>query len=224
MSGAAASDRALWDRVLCGDERGFVAVYDRYAQRLLTYAYRRTGSAQRAEDAVSLVMLEAWRRRREVRFGTDETLAGWLFRTARYVLANEARAARRHRLALERIAQLAPAVADDLDRHLVDDERLRRALSALEELSSRDRDVLALAIWSGLSEIEMAEALGVPIGTSSRVSHVRAGASASGATCRLSPQLLSVLPSTRRNCDDHARQPACGTADAPGTAPTLTGP
>ena len=79
---------------------GFVAVYDRYAQRLLTYAYRRTGSAQRAEDAVSLVMLEAWWRRREVRFGADETLAGWLFRTARYVLANEARAARRHRQAL----------------------------------------------------------------------------------------------------------------------------
>ncbi len=115
MSDAAATDRALWDRVVRGDERAFITVYDRYAQRLLTYAHRRTGSSQRAEDAVSLVMLEAWRRRREVRFGSDETMAGWLFRTARYVLANDARAARRHRQALARITQLAPPVKGSID-------------------------------------------------------------------------------------------------------------
>jgi len=84
---------------LRGEERAFVTVYDRYAQRLLTYAYRRTGSSQHAEDAVSLVMLETWRRRREVRFGSDGTIAGWLFRTARYVLANDARTGRCHRRA-----------------------------------------------------------------------------------------------------------------------------
>jgi RNA polymerase sigma-70 factor (ECF subfamily) len=174
VSEAAASDKALWDRALSGDERGFAAVYDRYAQRLLTYAYRRTGSAQRAEDVVSLVMLEAWRRRREVHFGADGTIAGWLFLTARYVLANEARTARRHRQALARIEQLAPTITDDLDRHLVDDERLRRALAALAELSSRDRSVLELAVWSGLSESEMAEALAVPVGTfKSRLSRAR---------------------------------------------------
>jgi len=118
--------------------------------------------------------LEAWRRRREVRCGADETIAGWLFRTARYVLANEARSLRRHRQALSRIAQLAPPVSDDLDRHLVDDERLRQALAALAALSSRDRDVLDLAIWSGLSESEMAAALGLPVGTfKSRLSRAR---------------------------------------------------
>ena len=57
VSDAAQTDMALWDRALRGDERAFVAS-DRYAQRLLTFAYRRTGSVQRAEYAVSLVMLE----------------------------------------------------------------------------------------------------------------------------------------------------------------------
>jgi RNA polymerase sigma factor (sigma-70 family) len=174
VSDAAASDRALWNRALSGDELAFVTVYDRYAQRLLTYAHRRTGSSQRAEDAVSLVMLEAWRRRRDVRFGSDETIAGWLFHTARYVLANDARAARRHRQALARIAQLAPPHTDDLDSHLLDDERLRRVLDALAKLPSRERDVLELAAWSGLSESEMATALGIPIGTlKSRLSRAR---------------------------------------------------
>jgi RNA polymerase sigma factor (sigma-70 family) len=67
-----------------------------------------------------------------------------------------------------------PPVVEDLDRHLVDDERLRRALVSLSELSSRDRDVLELAVWSGLSETEMAEALDVPVGTlKSRLSRAR---------------------------------------------------
>jgi len=170
---AAETDKALWDRALRGDERAFVTVYDRFAQRLLTHAYRRTGSSQRAEDAVSLVMLETWRRRREVRLGSDETIAGWLFRTARYVLVNDARTARRHRQALARIPAGA-ACHRRLDRGLVDDERLRQALDTFAGLSSRDRDVLELAVWSGLSESEMAAALGVPVGTfKSRLSRAR---------------------------------------------------
>lgn len=174
MGDASETDKALWDRALNGDERAFVTVYDRYAQGLLTYAYRRTGSSHRAEDAVSLVMLETWRRRHDVRFGSDETIAGWLFRSARYVLANDARTARRHRHALDRIAQLASPVTDDVDRGLVDDERLHRALDTLAGLSSRDRDVLELAAWSGLSESDMAAALGVPVGTfKSRLSRAR---------------------------------------------------
>ena len=159
---------------MAGDERAFVTVYDRYAQRLLTYAYRRTGSAQRAEDALSLVMLEAWRRRREVRFGPDQTMAGWLFRSVHYVLANESRAARRHGHALARIARLARPVQDDVERRLLDDDRLRRVLDRLRDLSSKDRDVLELAAWSGLSESEMAAALGIPVGTlKSRLSRAR---------------------------------------------------
>ena len=174
VSDGAATDSALWARALEGDESAFGAVYDRYAHRVLTYAYRRTASVQAAEDVVSLVMLEAWRRRREVRFDDDGTIAGWLFRTAHYVLANDARSRRRHGRALSRVAGLAQPDSGDIDRRLIDDERLRRALDALATLSARDRDVLQLAAWSGLSEVEMAGVLGIPIGTfKSRLSRAR---------------------------------------------------
>jgi RNA polymerase sigma-70 factor, ECF subfamily len=168
------TDRSLWARALGGDGAAYAVVYDRYAPRLLAYAFRRTGSPQRAEDAVSLVMLETWRRRREVRFGDDDSLAGWLFRTARYVLANDSRAARRHREALSRIARLAPPAPDDVVGRLVDGEQLRRVVTGLSRLSERDRDVLELATWSGLSEAGMAEALGIPVGTfKSRLARAR---------------------------------------------------
>jgi RNA polymerase sigma-70 factor (ECF subfamily) len=167
------TDHDLWQRAIEGDERAFVEFYDRYAPRLLAYALRRTQSRAQAEDAVSLVMLETWRRRRDVRFSQGDSLAGWLFRTTRYVLANEARATRRHRDALARIALRAPLSSEDIDSHLVDDERLRVAAKGLARLSQRDREVIELAAI-GLSETEMATALGLARGTvKSRLSRAR---------------------------------------------------
>ena len=47
-------------------------------------------------------------------------------------------------------------------------------MEALAELSAKDRDVLELAAWSGLSEAEMAAALEIPLGTlKSRLSRAR---------------------------------------------------
>ena len=40
-----------------------------------------------------------------------------------------------------------------------------RVHRALEELPEREREVLALAYWSGLSQSEVAEFLGIPLGT-----------------------------------------------------------
>lgn len=172
------TDRALWLRSVDGDDVAFREVYDRYAKRLLTYAYRRTASRPTAEDVVSVVMAEAWRRRRSVRFGEHDTMAGWLFRTAQYVLANESRAFRRHHQALDRIksaaAGAAAAAGEAVDQHLLDDERLRGVLLELSRLPRRDREVLTLAAWSGLDEKDMAGALGIPVGTlKSRLSRAR---------------------------------------------------
>jgi RNA polymerase sigma-70 factor (ECF subfamily) len=170
---AAPTDRELWQKSIEGDDRAFAAIYDRYAPRLLAYAVRRTRSRARAEDAVSLVMLETWRRRYDIRFSEDDSLAGWLFRTARYVLANEARAARHHRDALARIASRATQSSEYIASHLVDDERLRLAVDGLAQLSDRDREVIELAAV-GLTESEMAAALGVAVGTiKSRLSRAR---------------------------------------------------
>ncbi len=169
------TDRDLWSRCLSGDEAAFNIVYDRYVRRLLNYAYFRTASAARAEDVVSLVMLETWRHRHAVRFGGDGSMAGWLFRTTHYVIANENRTTRRHRGRLERVAQLAGHVqSEDMEARLIDKERVRLVLSQLDQLSRRDRDVLVLAACSGLRESEMAASLGIPVGTlKSRLSRAR---------------------------------------------------
>jgi RNA polymerase sigma factor (sigma-70 family) len=168
------TDEELWSRAVAGDEAAFCALYDRYAPRLLGYAHRRTASVERAEDVVSLVMLETWRRRTAVRFAADGSMAGWMFRTTQYVLSNERRAARRHRDALERTTRLVAAAPEEVDRRVIEAERLRQVLSVLEQLPPRDREILALAAWSGLTERDMATTLGIRPGTfKSRLSRAR---------------------------------------------------
>ena len=51
---------------------------------------------------------------------------------------------------------------------------MARVLSALARLSDGDREVLALSAWSGLDHRQIADALGVPVGTvKSRLSRAR---------------------------------------------------
>jgi RNA polymerase sigma-70 factor, ECF subfamily len=63
---------------------------------------------------------------------------------------------------------------DDVAGHLDDERRMRDVLVALEFLPERDRDILALCVWSGLSYEQAALALDLPVGTvRSRLSRAR---------------------------------------------------
>src|SRR3712207_2939083 len=83
------------------DER-FAQLFDRHAAELLRYCFRRTADAAAAEDLVSLVFLEAWRRRD--RIGSAEEARPWLYGIATNLLRQRWRARRRHAAALARLA------------------------------------------------------------------------------------------------------------------------
>ena len=60
-------------------------------------------------------------------------------------------------------------------RRAGEQEELTAARAALKALRPREREVVALCVWSGLSYAEAAEALGVPVGTvRSRLSRAKA--------------------------------------------------
>lgn len=118
-----------------------------YADRVLAYLLHRT-DPDTAQDVLQEVFVTAFRKADAV----PEPPIGWLFGTARNLLANSARAQRRRdRLAL-RIADTTPRTPDsDTDAAVAD---------ALADLSSTDREVLTLSAWYELSADEAAEALG----------------------------------------------------------------
>jgi RNA polymerase sigma-70 factor (ECF subfamily) len=120
-----------------------------YGGRVLAYLLHRT-DRDTAQDVLQEVFVIAYRKAETV----PEPPLGWLFGTARRVLANTSRGARRREQLQLRIAENAAPTAPDGDgtTQLVTD--------TLAQLSSADREVLTLSAWYELSGDEAAEALG----------------------------------------------------------------
>ena len=157
----------------------FERLFERHAPELLRYCFRRTADAAAAEDLVSAVFLEAWRRRSDLRAGSDPR--PWLYGIATNLVRGQWRARRRHTAALARMAASRPdgPPADEL---LERQHEMRDVLAAIAALPRREQDVLALCVWSGLSYEDAARALAVPVGTvRSRLSRARARLEKGGA-------------------------------------------
>ena len=172
---AEATDHARWLRALNGDPNGFSEIYDRYADRVLGYALRQTGSWELAQDVVSITFLEAWRRRSHVRFDDNGSAAGWLFATARNVVRNQARALRRHHAAIERLHSEAssPDPGDAVVERMAVEQRLKELLGVFALLPRRDREVLSL-VSTGLDSTAIATALDISeVAVRSRLSRSR---------------------------------------------------
>lgn len=128
--------------------------------RVLAYALRRA-DPEEAKDAVAETFTIAWRRLDRVPEGAGSL--PWLLATARKVLANR----RRAEVSRRRLTELAPRVSGhvpDLATSITDAAALRQAFDALGD---RDREVLALVAWDGLTPTEAAVVLGCSAATCS---------------------------------------------------------
>ena len=154
----------LWERARRGDDAAFGSLFDWYAQAIYGYCFRRTADQELAEDLMSVVFLEAWRRHRDV---SPANVLLWLYGVATNVLRNQWRSTRRYRHALRRVPVLdrQEDFVDDLAERLDTETRMRDILALVRDLPELEQDVLALCIWQGLTSHEAAQALGVPEGT-----------------------------------------------------------
>jgi RNA polymerase sigma factor (sigma-70 family) len=170
-----ATDAELWQRAVGGEPDAFGVLFERHAKPVYNYLFRRTADWSLAEDLTSVVFLEAWRRRRDVRLHGDLALP-WLLGVATNVLRNRRRSQWRYRAALQRLPnECGVDFSDDADARVDDERRMRSVLRSLAGLPKRDQEVLALCAWADLSYEEAALALDLPVGTvRSRLSRARA--------------------------------------------------
>jgi RNA polymerase sigma factor (sigma-70 family) len=173
---ADADDGELWRRAQDGEPECFGVLFDRHGESVRAYCARRTGDLDAADDLVSVVFLEAWRRRSDIEL-VDGLALPWLYGIARNTVRHRWRTTRRHRRALARLPALVtePDHADDVAGRVDDERHLEQLRVAFARLRPADQDVLTLCVWQGLDYASAAVALGVPIGTvRSRLSRARA--------------------------------------------------
>jgi RNA polymerase sigma factor (sigma-70 family) len=172
----ARTDAQLVAQLRSGSGDALGELFDRHADRIYTYCFRRTASWAVAQDATSTVFLEAWRSR-ERAAAYDGAALPWLYGIATNVCRNLTRSQRRHAAALGRLPRppYGPDHADEVGDRVDTERTMARIAAAMADLPERDREVIALVVWSGLSYEEAAVALGCPVGTvRSRLSRARA--------------------------------------------------
>ncbi len=170
----AETDAELWS-LASREPAAFGVLFERHARAVYNFCFRRTADWALAEDLTSVVFLEAWRRREDVRLDGDSALP-WLLGVATNVVRNRWRSQRRHKAALERFPrETSGDFAPDADARLDDERRMRETLRLVAKLPRREQEVLALCGWGDLSYEKAAAALDLPIGTvRSRLSRARA--------------------------------------------------
>jgi RNA polymerase sigma-70 factor (ECF subfamily) len=131
-----------------------------YASDIRRYLYRRlTGTADPAsiaDDLTADVLVIAWRRRDDVPPGAE---LPWLYAVARRVLANYRR--RPQDVLVADLGELDAIDEADPAEVVTDSAALA---DAWRVISPRDREVLRLVAWEGLSGAQLATALGISEG------------------------------------------------------------
>jgi RNA polymerase sigma factor (sigma-70 family) len=159
------ADDAVVLRVAQGDIGALGTLYDRYARSLLGFV-RRHAPEDDAEDVVQITFLRATEIASRFREGANAK--PWLFGIALQILRERRRSLRRFANALASLS-VRPA------RHAPEPSATRRDVQrALARLSEAKRVVLLLAEVEGFSGPEIAEIIGVPVGTVwTRLHHAR---------------------------------------------------
>jgi RNA polymerase sigma-70 factor (ECF subfamily) len=139
------------------------ALLEQYVPHVYRFALRLAGDPHRAEDLTQETFLRAWRSRRRLR--DPEAARVWLFKIAVNLWRDQARRAGRAPKQVEAPGDdcdglpLPPERGGSPENGLIDREDLARALSAMEGLPERQRQVLYLHACEGLNLGQIADVL-----------------------------------------------------------------
>ncbi len=172
-------DHRLIRKATAGDPDAFSLLVERYQQRVFKLISRMVGNREQVEDLVQEVFLKAYRKIDSFRF--ESSFFTWL-----YIIA--VNTCRNHYRRFEPFTvPVDPDPDDDVPGvvlrsqfELPDDAAHREEMAlavrdALESLPADHREVLVMCDLEGLGYQEIAEVLGIPIGTvRSRIFRARA--------------------------------------------------
>ena len=155
-----ALDETLVERVARGDEGALQTLYRRYGRPIFGIGVRYLDDSDMAQDLVQDVFLKLWRRA-ETYERDKGTVSAWIFTIARRSAIDlQRRRARRSALPLEDAPE--QGIDDELWQQMAEDWQVVDALLAMD---TNLREPLLLAYYRGMTQREIADHLGVPLGT-----------------------------------------------------------
>jgi RNA polymerase sigma-70 factor (ECF subfamily) len=158
----AVADALAVERIAAGDTDALRELYERYGRLVFGMSYRLTGDQQLSEECTQDVFVRLWRRASE--YDPERAkVTTWLFVITRNraIELGRARSRRPEPQAEVDVPGESPDPADLVGA--ADDAQ--RVAEAMAELPAPQLEVLQLAYFDGLTHVEIAERLGLPLGT-----------------------------------------------------------
>ena len=161
-------DADMVARVAAHDAGALAELYDRYSRPVYSYLYRVCGDPQTAEELLQEVFFRVWRQATTFD-GSRGAFVSWVMSIAHNLAIDEVRrVGRRPRAGTDDPERVLSQV---VDRDPPPDEMawlsdLRRQMrTAIDQIPAPQRDVIELAYFSGLTQREISQRLGIPMGT-----------------------------------------------------------
>lgn len=158
-------DAAILRQITDRDPRGVELLYDRYGGVAFALAYRLLGERGSAEDVVQEAFLNVWRQGAtyDTRRGTVRT---WLLTIVHHRAIDQIRSARSKRGSDTVIDAALPLPAkEDTWTEVVQGLEHERVQQAMATLPPEQRQVVDLAYYGGFTHSEIAQRVGIPLGT-----------------------------------------------------------
>ena len=163
MTAEGPTDDALMAALAARELTALAGLYDRYGRLAYALAYRILGESEGAEDVVHDAFLSAWRGAASYRRERGNP-RGWLLSIVHHRAVDILRRKTAFRPAPLEAAEQRPAAEDTalMAERNVEEQTVRQALQALPEAQRR---TIELAYFGGYTHVELAELMGVPLGT-----------------------------------------------------------
>jgi RNA polymerase sigma factor (sigma-70 family) len=163
-----ARDRDLMSRLRGGDEDAFRGLFHRYGPSAKALAQRVVRQSHLAEEIVQEAFMAVWKdpdSYDDERGSVKSWLMGMVHHRAVDLVRREEAHRRRAEAAIPQAMEEQADHADDVVQQLGLSEERRIVRAALADLPSEQRDVLELMYFGGLSQSQIAEQTGIPLGT-----------------------------------------------------------
>lgn len=162
---AAEEDELLLERIAGADPAALRELYDRYGRTLFGVLYRMLGDPEAAEEVAQDAFHAVWRQARTYRHDRG-SVRTWLLAIGRNA-AIDWRRTKGRRIERETVIEEAAelVIESRVEDRVIAGLQAERIRAAVQTLPEDQRTAVSLSFWGGLSQSEIADRTGTPLGT-----------------------------------------------------------
>lgn len=162
------ADGELMRQMISGDESAFASFYRRFAPGLFSMIYQILQDQKESEDVMQEAFVQMWKKASTYDAGRSG-LFTWAVMISRNKAIDRLRSRQRRFRTVEAAAAewtaVPPESGEQADSLLGQNEERTRIRTALSQLPDGQREALDLAFFGGMTQLEISNKLGAPLGT-----------------------------------------------------------